>query len=164
MTTGTVKTQGSELYLVDASVTSSDPELVKLDCPTGVQGLGGAKDQIETTCLDTVGDKEYTGGLGNPGQVTVPFNFIPRAFSHRSLLALKKSGAVLKWILCLSESTEAPTVDSDGNIVAPTTRSSFEFSGYVADVNFDIATNEIVRGTLLIQRSGDVELNAYVPA
>lgn len=164
MTTGTVKTQGSELYLVDASVTSSDPELVKLDCPTGVQGLGGAKDQIETTCLDTVGDKEYTGGLGNPGQVTVPFNFIPRAFSHRSLLALKKSGAVLAWILCLSESTEAPTVDSDGNIVAPTTRSSFEFSGYVADVNFDIATNEIVRGTLLIQRSGDVELNAYVPA
>ena len=164
MTTGTVKTHGSELYLVDASVTSSDPELVKLDCPTGVQGLGGAKDQIETTCLDTVGDKEYTGGLGNPGQVTVPFNFIPRAFSHRSLLALKKSGAVLKWILCLSESTEAPTVDSDGNIVAPTTRSSFEFSGYVADVNFDIATNEIVRGTLLIQRSGDVELNAYVPA
>jgi len=164
MTTGTVKTQGSELYLVDASVTSSDPELVKLDCPTGVQGLGGAKDQIETTCLDTIGDKEYTGGLGNPGQVTVPFNFIPRAFSHRSLLALKKSGAVLAWILCLSESTEAPTVDSDGNIVAPTTRSSFEFSGYVADVNFDIATNEIVRGTLLIQRSGDVELNAYVPA
>lgn len=164
MTTGTVKTQGSELYLVDASVTSSDPELVKLDCPTGVQGLGGAKDQIETTCLDTIGDKEYTGGLGNPGQVTVPFNFIPRAFSHRSLLALKKSGAVLAWILCLSESTEAPTVDSDGNIVAPTTRSSFEFSGYVADVNFDIATNEIVRGTLTIQRSGDVELNAYVPA
>ncbi len=164
MTTGTVKTQGSALYLVDASVSSSDPELVKLDCPTGVQGLGGAKDQIETTCLETIGDKEFAAGLGNPGQVTVPFNFIPRAFSHRSLLAYKESGEVLEWILCLSESTEAPTLDSDGAIVPPTTRSSFEFSGYVADVNFDLATNEIVRGTLLIQRSGNVQLNAYVPA
>lgn len=164
MTTGTVKTQGSKLYLVDRSVSSSDPELVQMECPTGVQGLGGAKDQIETTCLDTIGDKEYVGGLGNPGQVTVPFNFIPRAFSHRSLLALKTAGEVLDWILCLSESTEEPTLDSDFAIVPPTTRSSFQFRGYVADVNFDLATNEIVRGTMLIQRSGDVTLNAYVPA
>ena len=164
MTIGTVKTQGTELYFVDASVTSSQPDLIKLACPTGVQGLGGAKDQIEITCLDTVGDKEYAGGLGNPGSVSVPFNFIPREFSHQNLLELKRAGETLKWIACLSESTEAPTLDTDGAIVAPTTRSSFRFDAYVADVNFDVATNEIVRGTLTLQRSGDVQLFAYTPA
>jgi hypothetical protein len=31
-------------------------------------------------------------------------------------------------------------------------------------VNFDVATNEIVRGTLTLQRYGDVKLFAYTPA
>ena len=94
MTVGTVRTQGTELFFVDNSVTTSDPDLIKLACPTGIQGLGGAKDQIETTCLDTVGDKEFAGGLGNPGVVTVPFNLIPREYSHQNLLALKKAGEI----------------------------------------------------------------------
>ncbi len=164
MTVGTVKTQGTELYFVDNSVTTSDPDLIKIACPTGIQGLGGAKDQIETTCLDTVGDKEFAGGLGNPGVVTVPFNLIPREYSHQNLLVLKKAGEVLSWIACLSEGTLAPSVDSDGVITAPAGRSSFEFQGYISDVNIDIANNEIVRGTLTIQRSGDVVFNAYTPA
>ena len=164
MTVGTVRTQGTELFFVDNSVTTSDPDLIKLACPTGIQGLGGAKDQIETTCLDTVGDKEFAGGLGNPGVVTVPFNLIPREYSHQNLFVLKKAGEVLSWIACLSEGTAAPTVDSDGVITAPAGRSSFEFQGYIADVNIDIANNEIVRGTLTVQRSGNVVFNAYVPA
>lgn len=164
MTVGTVRTQGTELFFVDNSVTTSDPDLNKLACPTGIQGLGGAKDQIETTCLDTVGDKEFAGGLGNPGVVTVPFNLIPREYSHQNLLALKKAGEILSWIACLSEGATAPTIDTDGIIAAPAGRSSFLFQGYIADVNIDIANNEIVRGTLTIQRSGDVVFNAYTPA
>jgi hypothetical protein len=31
-------------------------------------------------------------------------------------------------------------------------------------VTIDVATNEIVRGTLVLQRSGDVVFNAYEPA
>ncbi len=164
MTTGTVRTQGTEVFFVDNTVSASQPDLIKLACPTGVQGLGGAKDQIETTCLDTIGDKEYAGGLGNPGVVTIPFNLIPRNFSHQVLFEFKRTGEVLEWIACLSESTEQPTVDSDGVITAPGTRSSFQFQGYIADVNIDIANNEIVRGTLTVQRSGNVVFNAYVPA
>jgi hypothetical protein len=164
MTVGTVKTQGSHLYFADESVSASDPELIKIACPTGVQGLGGAKDQIESTCLDTIGDKEYVAGLGNPGQVTVPFNLIPREHSHQILFTLKTNGETLHWILCLSDGANTPTIDTDGGITAPADRSSFEFDGYVADVNIDVATNEIVRGTLVIQRSGDVVFNAYTPA
>lgn len=164
MTTGTVKTQGTELFFVDNSVSASAPDLIKLVCPTGVQGLGGAKDQIETTCLDTTGDKEFAGGLGNPGTVSVPFNLIPREYSHQNLFVLKDSGATLNWIACLSEGSALPTVDSDGEISAPSGRSSFKFAGYIADVNIDIANNEIVRGTLTIQRSGNVQFTAYTPA
>lgn len=164
MTTGTVRTQGTELFVIDASVTSSEEELFKIACPTGITGLGGARDQIEDTCLDTTDEKTFLAGLGNPGQVSVPFNLIPRNGSHQSLFAWKQSGEVMKWLACLSESTEAPTADTDGNFVKPTSRTTIEFSAFVADVNIDIATNEIVKGTLTLQRSGPVVFVGYVPA
>jgi hypothetical protein len=164
MTTGTVKTQGTELFFVD-TLTSSVAAIVKLACPTGITGLGGAADQIETTCLDAMVDKEYVRGLGNPGQVTVPFNLIPREVSHQLLFDLKEAGSTLNWLACLSESSTDPNaLDSNDKIVAPADRTSFAFEAYIADVNIDIATNEIVRGTLTLQRSGAVTFNAYVPA
>ena len=158
-----IRTQGTELYFAD-SVNYSNVTLVKLTCPTGISGLGGPRDQIDTTCLDVIGDKTFVAGLGNPGQVTVPFNLIPRNGSHQSLFAWKASGALMKWLVCLSESTTPPTADTDGNFSKPTDRTTIEFSAYVSDVNIDVATNEIVRGTLTLQRSGDVTFVGYVPA
>ena len=164
MTTGTVRTQGTELFVIDASVTSSEEELVKMACPTGITGLGGPRDQIEDTCLDTTDEKTFVAGLGNPGQVSVPFNMIPREGSHQSLFAWKQSGTLMKWLACLSESTTQPTADTDGNFAKPTDRTTIEFTAYVSDVNIDIATNEIVRGTLTLQRSGPVTFIGYTPA
>lgn len=156
MTTGTVKTQGTELFFVD-TLTSSVPAVVKLACPTGITGLGGAADQIESTCLDALVDKEYVRGLGNPGQVSVPFNLIPTAVSHQLLFDLKDAGTTVSWLACLSDGSADPTsVDSNDVIVPPASRTSFGFQAYIADVTIDIATNEIVRGTLTLQRSGAV--------
>lgn len=163
MTTGTIVSQGTQLFFVD-TVTSSVAAIVKMACPTGISGLGGPRDQIEDTCLDTTGDRTYKAGLGNPGQVTVPFNLVPREGSHQLLFTLKELGTVLKWIECLSESTTEPTLDSDDTFIAPNDRSSFEFDAYIADVNIDAATNDLVRGTLILQRSGSVVFNAYTPA
>lgn len=151
----TVKTQGTELFLID-TVSSSQPAVIKFACPTGITGLGGPKDQIDTTCLDDTDDAQSTSGLGRPGQVSVPFNLITGASSHQTLFDLKEAGTVLSWIACLSESTDAPTMDSNDAFVAPATRTSFKFQAYIADVNIDIAGNEIVRGTLSLQRSGPV--------
>lgn len=162
MTVGVVKTQGTELFFVNPLGT--DPEIVKLVCPTGISGLGGAGDQIEDTCLDTTGDKTYQRGLANPGQVSVPFNLIPRDASHQDLFALKDGGEVLSWLAALSESTTDPTtMDSDDRITPPADRTSFGFMAYIADVNIDIATNEIVRGTLTLQRSGSVTPTWFTP-
>ena len=63
---GSVKTQGSKLFLVDV-VSSSNPAIVAMECPTGIKGLGGASDQLDDTCLDDTDDKSFVRGLGNPG-------------------------------------------------------------------------------------------------
>jgi hypothetical protein len=64
----------------------------------------------------------------------------------------------------LSEGTTPPTLDSNDDMVPPAGRTSLAFQGYVADLNLDIATNEIVRGTLSIQRSGTVTPYFNAPA
>jgi hypothetical protein len=148
-----VKTQGTELYFVDP--TAVLPSVIKMACPTGVTGLGGPADQIETTCLGA-NEKTYVQGLFTPGQVSIPFNLDPQAASHQDLFDLKEAGDNLNWIVCLSDGTGTPTLDSDSDFVAPATRSSIKFVGYIADLNIDLATNEIVRGTLTVQRSGSV--------
>lgn len=165
MTVGTVETQGTRLFMIETA-SASDSVVTKFACPTGITGLGGPKDQIEDTCLDTFGNKTFKAGLGNPGQVSVPFNLIPRNGSHQFLFTLLDAGTVLKWIACLSEAGENavdPTMDSDLEFVAPTDRTSFKFDAYIADVNIDMATNDIVRGTLTLQRSGNVTPFFYTP-
>ena len=153
---GSVKTQGTKLYFVDP-LTSSVAAIVELACPTGITGLGGAADQIETTCLNATVDRTYARGLGNPGQVSVPFNLDPSAVSHQILFDMKDDGMTVNWLACLSDGATAPTqLDSNDRIVPPNDRTSFGFDAYIADINIDIATNEIVRGTLTLQRSGAV--------
>lgn len=154
---GSVKTQGSKLFLVDV-VSSSNPAIVAMECPTGIQGLGGASDQLDDTCLDDTDDKSFVRGLGNPGQVTVPFNMKPQAMSQQALWAMKEAGDNYNWMIGLSDGIGVvPTLDVDDFAEPPpTTRTWFKFVAYVADINIDIATNTIVKGTLTLQRSGRV--------
>ena len=156
MTIGVLKTQGTELFFID-TLSSAIGAIVKLGCPTGITGLGGAADQIEVTCLDTTDDKEYRRGLGNPGQVSVPFNFIPSDSSHQVLFDLKNAGTVTEWLIGFSDATTDPTLDTNDDFVVPASRTCAQFTAYIADVNIDVATNEIVRGTLTLQRSGVVD-------
>lgn len=156
MTIGTVKTQGSELYVIN--VLPTDPELLKFACPTGISGLGGPADQIEDTCLDATTDKTFVRGLRTPGAVSVPFNFIPSNGSHQVLFDLLADGRTLSWLIGFSDGTAQPTLDTDSAFVVPDSplRTTASFSGYVSDMNIDIATNTIVKGTMTIQRSGAV--------
>jgi len=158
MTTGTLKTQGTELYLIDP-ISSSVPQLVKFACPTGITGLGGAADQLEDTCLDALVDRTFKRGLGNPGQVTVPFNFIPTNISHQTIFDLLADGRNLSWMIAFSDGVTPPTLNTDDEFVEPAGRTTAEFSAYIADATIDVATNDIVRGTLVLQRSGAVTFN-----
>ena len=144
-----IKTQGTNLFFVSSAAVKT------LTCPTGITGLGGARDQIETTCLENTDDKTYLAGLGNPGQVSVPFVFDPSAADQKLLYALHDSGEIINWLVGFSDGTAAPTIVS-GVLTMASTRSAAQFSAFVSDVNIDVATNEIVRGTLTLQRSGNV--------
>lgn len=144
-----IKTQGTQLYFI------SGGQVKTVTCPTGITGLGGTRDQIETTCLNDTDDKSYVSGLGNPGQVSVPFVFDPAALDHQLLLALADTGNITDWMIGFSDGTATPTVVS-GQLVMASTRTSASFDGFVADVAIDVATNEVVRGTLTLQRSGTV--------
>jgi hypothetical protein len=162
MTIGTIKTKGTRLYFatpLDASSGDSDGITIKyVKCATGIQGLGGAADQVDITCLDSA-EREFVQGMSNPGQITVPFNILPDSAAHQALFALKDSGDTVSWMVAFSDAVEAGTVPVavDSNLrlvsVGPTTA---EFLGYVSDVTIDIQTNEIVRGSLIIQRSGAI--------
>lgn len=153
---GTVRTQGTELYTVDA-LTSSVATVLKFACPTGITGLGGAADQIDDTCLDDMVDRTFSRGLGNPGQISVPFNFIPENGSHQILFDLQEAGETLPWLIGLSDGYGiVPTLDTDDTLIPTNGRTWIGFDAYIADVNLDIATNEVVRGTLTLQRSGPV--------
>ena len=146
----TVKTQGTHLFYVSGASAAS-----KLTCPTGVSGLNGAATPIDNTCLDELTDMNYVSGLSSPAQLSIPFNFKPSEADHKDLFAMKASGAVVTWIVCLIDGVGVPTVAASV-MTAPTDRTSFRFSAFVADVSLDITTNEIVRGTLSLQRSGAI--------
>lgn len=146
-----VKSQGTDLYWA-----SGPTAVTRAVCITGVSGLGGARSQINTSCLDNTEDETFVGGLGTPGQVTVPFNIHKDELSHEALLELKATGETVSWGIYSSDSTTAPTaVGSVMQEVA--SRASAIFEGYVADVNVDIQGNDIWKGTITIQRSGKVE-------
>ena len=144
-----IKTQGTNLFFIDSAA------VVTMQCPTGITGLGGSRDQIETTCLNATDDKSYVSGLGNPGQVSVPFVFDPQAASHQTLLDLHDSGEVIPWSIGFSDGTATPTIVS-GDFSFASTRTYAAFDAFVADVSIDVATNEVVRGTMTLQRSGTV--------
>lgn len=153
MTTGTIKSQGTKLYFAFPAESSSTPTILRVACPTGISGLGGAANQIDITCLDSA-EMEYARGLLNPGQVTVPINFIARSESHQALLDLRESGGTISWMMVLSDQSAAPTaVNSEDRLVSPG-ETTAEFLAYVADFTFDAPMNDIIRGSLTLQRSG----------
>lgn len=144
-----LKSQKTELYYASAATTAT-----KIPCITGISGLGGARDQIDTTCLDDT-DRTFVPGFGNPGQVTVTFNIKAGDSVHADLLDLKEAGTTVSWGIYSHQSSTAPT--AVGSVMQTVVdRSSFIFNGYVADVNVDIAGNDIWKATLTIQRTGPV--------
>lgn len=148
-----IKSQGTELYFVD---TDTNDTVRRVVCATSISGLGGARDQIDTSCLDNTEDRTFVGGLGNPGQVTVGFNVHKDEVAHEALLDLKAEGTEVSWGIYSSDNDTAPVANTAGTLQSVTGRASAIFTGYVADVNIDIAANDIWKGTITIQRSGAV--------
>lgn len=149
-----VKTQGTEMWFVLND--SHGYSIAKVQCPTGIQGLGGARNQIDITCLDDE-EMQYVGGMPNPGTLTANINFDGANVSHQELLRLFKTGDTTQFIIGFRDGTAPPTINnSTGILTFPTTRTYLEFDGYVSDFPFDFTINSVVKTAMQIQRSGPV--------
>lgn len=142
-----VKTQGTELYFLDPDTDA----VVEVGCVTTITGLTAARDQIETTCLDSAA-RTYEAGMATPGAASFTINADPTDPSHVRLHELYVAGTKVDWALGWSDGTAAPTVDSNG-LVLPATRSWINFNGYVSDFPFDFGLNAVVASNISVQVS-----------
>jgi len=156
-----LKTARTHLYLLDPD-SSTTP--IKFKCPTGITGVTtGARSRIDTTCLDEEDEMSYVSGLGDPGTASVPFILDSEDGSHQRIFELKKTSTNLKWIIGFSDGVSVPTAAA-GEFVPGADRSWLAFTAYIADLDIDFANNEVVRGTMTLQRSGGYNLTWKEPA
>lgn len=143
-----VKTQGTELYFIDPA----DGSVTEVGCVTTITGLTAARDQIETTCLDSTA-RTYEAGMATPGTASFGINFDPSDASHTRLHELYVAGTKVDWALGWSDGTATPTVDSNDDFVLPSSRTYITFNGYVSDLPFDFALNAVVQSNVSVQVS-----------
>ena len=141
------KTQGTMLWFIDPD--TGEPVLV--GCVTSITGITAARDQIETTCLDSEA-RTYEAGMPTPGQAQFAINFDPADPSHVRLHALYKLGTTLDFAIGWSDGVAPPTSNTDG-FVTPTSRTWILFGGYITDLPFDFALNAVVGSTVSVQVS-----------
>lgn len=146
--------KGTQLYAIAASVS---PPVMVVPCITSIDGLSGARQNIDETCFDSI-ENENAAGRAQPGQVTIGTIFDTADPTFPELVALKDSGEKIWWAIGGSDGTDPPTLGSDGSPDAPTTRTWIIFQAYVADIAWQIAMNNNWRDTLTLQRSGPWEL------
>lgn len=150
---GYARTQGTHLYAVDS--TGSSPVLFKLGSLTGISGLnGGTTDEIDTTPLDAEDAKEFELGLSDPGEMSVTYIFKPADSNQRRLIDMYKSKLASQFIICLSDGSAVPTLDSNDEIEAPAGRTSYIVQALVKQQPVDISSNEVIRCTLPLRRTG----------
>lgn len=153
-----VKTQGTDLYVIDPV----GDVVLKVGCVTSIDGIDTALDQIETTCLEATA-RTYEAGLATPGTASFGINVDPKDGSHLRLHQLKVQGTTLRWALGWSEDPGvAPTRDTSGGFILPSSRSWLEFEGFMNSFPFTFAQNSVVQSTVGIQVSGEPVLTPAV--
>lgn len=156
-----ILTQGTHVYMVDPDFDSNGPGIMRVECATSFNPGGNPADQLEDTCLEDT-DRRYKAGLRTPGQATLTINADSSYASHVRMFEMSQANPspVVKWAIGWANGTDAPEIDSSGELVLPDSRTWFTFEGYVSDFPFDFQQNAFVTGNVTIQRSGGA---AWIP-
>lgn len=152
--------QGSELYFIDPDT----KQVVKVQCPTGFSPGGAPADQLDDTCIDDT-TKKFKKGLRTPGSATINLMADPKYASHVRLYELYAEDSDvnidIEFAIGWSDGKGiAPTADSNGLFVFPTTRTWLPFAGYISDFPFDFQANTLVATAMTVQQSG---LAGWIP-
>ena len=145
-----INVKGTEIWFYDA--TASSPAVVKVGCPTGLGGLGGARDQNEVPpCFDS-DEKQFLPGMITPGSADLQINYDPAVVSHTRMHELYRAGTVLSFVIGLAGDTTAPTWSGTAWVLA-TGRNWLKFTGYFSDYSFDFAVGGVVSSAIPVQLS-----------
>lgn len=161
-----VRTQGSSLFALypifgsDGNPTG-EKEVIEIECALTVATGGTPADQIDITCLKDR-TRAYLTGLRTPGQATVNLDADPKKETHfkmhRASISHDTIFDNMPFAYGWSDGTAVPTKKSDEDAFElPTTRSFILFHGKVSDFPFDIQSNSVVKTSMTIQRSGNIE-------
>jgi hypothetical protein len=151
---GELKTQGSELYLLDTF--SSPTRVLKISNLTSVDSLGGAASDIDVTNLDSTA-REYLVGLQDNGTASFGLNLDPKDESHQVMFDIA-GGDRYQWAIGCSDGTTAPTIAA-GNPPAftlPSSRTFFTFQASVQEVTRAFATDDAIRINGGLRVSGSI--------
>lgn len=146
-----IKTQGTELYILDPTDTGN--EVRKIGRVTGAGEFSTSTTEITTTNLDST-SVEKINGLTDNGTVTFQYDYDPQDGGQLSLMS-RKGGSNARFLLCLSESSTPPSY-SGGNYVLPTDRTTLDFFAAVQSVDKGGNTDDIWRGSFTLSISGTV--------
>lgn len=149
-------TKGTQIYFLDD--TTATPAIVKVECATSFNPGGDPAGEIDDTCLDSE-TMEYKAGMRDPGSATLGIRPDPNSESHFTMFTISRldPSPSLKWFVGWSDGTDAPTLDVDGNVVLPDTRTWVTMPGYISDYPFDFQVNALVTGDVTIKRTGGLD-------
>ncbi len=153
------KTKGTQLYFLLPSGVS----VSVVGCATGITGLSSPRGQIDVTCLEATA-KMFEPDDPAPAAMSLTINFDQTDASHVALWNAWQNGTTgIQFAIGLGDGTAAPTKDSAGALVLPSTRTFISFSGYVADVPVDFAVGAVQTSSVSIQISGAITLTVKTP-
>lgn len=152
-----IKTQGAELYILDPDDCTT---VIEVGCVTSISGIEAARDQLESTCLDSPA-RTYEPGLPTPGQMTFTINFDPADSSHIRVYNLWKEGTKFELALGVGDGIK----DSSGNQDPPLAGTNCLFNlpdtrswivmhqSFISNVPLDFALNALVVANVTVQLS-----------
>lgn len=120
-----IKVQKTQLYYFDGT------NIVPVICAKTIDLGQDSEEDIEVTCFDQEeGDTE--AGMVTPGEGSLAVDFDDENSSHLKILELSKTvpKKTVHWYLGSSHSAAPPTV-TGGTVTLPTTRTWWEFDGYL---------------------------------
>ena len=151
-----VLTPGTQVFAIVPDLETPGAMVVlEIEGVTALNPGGSPAEQIETTTLKDKA-RTYRKGLRTPGQATMTLQASPGEPSHVRLHQLSEDDGdtTVTWLVAWPDGLGVPSLDVDGSLTLPTTRTFFEFDGWVTDFPFDHALNTAVMTNVTIQRTG----------
>lgn len=149
----TLKTQGTELYILDESATGN--EVRKIGQITGFSGVGGTAGEITATNFDSTA-QEFVTGLKDNGTISINLDWDPKSTAHQALDGLV-GGKNVRFLIACAEATTQPTF-ATAEYTLPATRTLLDFVAGVLSFQKDAGTDDIWRGSVSIRVSGDITI------